>query len=113
MVQSINITEDNKLTKCQALFITQMLGVKAVENKNKEESFWKRRIDSNINACCKDVVIDVDVVIETWKAGMLKVVSAIFLLVCFVCLIESTCETRKKVFHFTSKALFVLEIIKF
>ena len=61
----------------------------------------------------KMLVINVDVVIETWKAGMLKVVSAIFLLVCFVCLIESTCETRKKVFHFTSKALFVLEIIKF
>ena len=43
----------------------------------------------------------------------LKVVSATFLLVCFVCLKESTCETRKNVFSFTSKALFVLEIIKF
>ena len=43
----------------------------------------------------------------------LKVLSAIFLLVCFVCLKKSTCETRKKVFYFTSKVLFVLEIIKF
>ena len=43
----------------------------------------------------------------------LKAVSATFLLVCCVCLKESTCETRKNVFYFTSKALFVLEIIKF
>ena len=34
----------------------------------------------------------------------LKVVSATFLLVCFVCLKKSTCETRKNVFYFTSKA---------
>ena len=45
--------------------------------------------------------------------GDLKVVSATFLLICFVCLIESTFETRKNVFHFTSKALFVLEISTF
>ena len=45
--------------------------------------------------------------------GDLKVVSATFLLVCFVCLQESTPETRKNVFYFTSKALFILEIIKF
>ena len=44
---------------------------------------------------------------------ILKVVSATFLLVCFLCLKDSTCETRKIVFYFTSKALFVLEIIKF
>ena len=43
----------------------------------------------------------------------LKVVSTTFLLVCFVCLKESTCETRKNAFYFTSKALLVLEIIKF
>ena len=42
-----------------------------------------------------------------------KVVSATFLLVCFLYLKESTCETRKNVFYFISKALFVLEIIKF
>ena len=33
--------------------------------------------------------------------------------VCFVRLKESTCKTRKNVFCFTLKALFVLEIIKF
>ena len=43
----------------------------------------------------------------------LKVVSATFLLVCFVCLKERTYETRVNVFYFTLKALFVLEIIKF
>ena len=35
------------------------------------------------------------------------------LLICFVCLKESTCETKKNVFYFTSKALFVLDITKF
>ena len=43
----------------------------------------------------------------------LKVVSATFLLVCFLSLNESTCQTRKNVFYFTSKALSVLEKIKF
>ena len=39
----------------------------------------------------------------------LKVVSTTFLLVCFSGLKESTCETWKNVFYFTSKTLFVLE----
>ena len=39
--------------------------------------------------------------------------SAGFLLVSFVCLKESTCETRKNAFYFTLKVLHVLEIIKF
>ena len=43
----------------------------------------------------------------------LKVVSATFSLVCFLSLKKSTCETRKNIFYFTSKALFVLEKIKF
>ena len=43
----------------------------------------------------------------------LKVVPATFLLVCFVCLKESICETRENAFYFILKALFVLEIIKF
>ena len=43
----------------------------------------------------------------------LKVVFTTFLLICFVCLKEGTCETRKNVFYFTSKALFIFEIIKF
>ena len=44
---------------------------------------------------------------------ILKVMSATFLLVCFVCLKESTFETRKNVFYFTLEALYVLEIIRF
>ena len=43
----------------------------------------------------------------------LKVVFATFSIVCFVCLTESTCETRKNDFYFNVKALLVLEIIKF
>ena len=43
----------------------------------------------------------------------LKVLSATFLLVCFLDLNKSTCQTREKVFYFTSKTLFVLEKIKF
>ena len=43
----------------------------------------------------------------------LKVVSATFVLVYFLSLKESTCQTRKNVFYFTSKALFVLKKIKF
>ena len=42
----------------------------------------------------------------------LKVASATFLLVCFLSLKESFCETMKNVFYFSSKALFVLEKIK-
>ena len=44
---------------------------------------------------------------------LLKVGSATFLLVCFLSLNESTCQTRKNVFYFTSKAFFILEKIKF
>ena len=43
----------------------------------------------------------------------LKVVSATFLLVCFLSLNESTCQTRKNVFYFPSNALLVPEKIKF
>ena len=43
----------------------------------------------------------------------LKVVSATFLLVSFLSVNESTYQTRKSVFYFTSKALSVLEKIKF
>ena len=42
-----------------------------------------------------------------------KGVSATFLLVCFVYLNKSTCETKKNVIYFTSKVLSVFEIIKF
>ena len=45
----------------------------------------------------------------TLTARILKAMSATFLLVCFLCLKESTCETRKNVFYLNSKALFILE----
>ena len=43
----------------------------------------------------------------------LEVVSATSVLVYFFSQNESTCQTRKNVFYFTSKALSVLEKIKF
>ena len=51
----------------------------------------------------------------TWNylQDKLKVVSTTFLLVCFVCLKESTSERRENVFYVTLKALFILEIIDF
>ena len=42
----------------------------------------------------------------------LKVVSTAFLLFYFLSLKKRACETRKNVFYFNSKALFVLEKIK-
>ena len=45
---------------------------------------------------------------HTGRLPKLKAVSAIFLLVCFLSLNKSTCQTRKNV-YFISKALFVLE----
>ena len=43
----------------------------------------------------------------------LKVVSTTVLLVCFLSLNKSTCQVKTHGFYFTSKALFVLEKIKF
>ena len=45
--------------------------------------------------------------------AILRVVSATFLLLGFLSLNERICQTRENVFYFTSKALFVLEKIKF
>ena len=44
-----------------------MLGVKEIRNKKKEEPFWKRRIESKINALRKDVRLT-----ERCKTGMLR-----------------------------------------
>ena len=44
-----------------------LLGIKEIKNKKKEEPFWKIRIESNINAFCKDVSL-----IGGWETGMLK-----------------------------------------
>ena len=46
------------------------------------------------------------------SAYCLKVVSTTFLLLCFLSLKESTCETSKHVFYFTSEGPFVQEKIK-
>ena len=53
-------------------------------------------------------------VLHFWTSDIkgLKVVSATFFLVCFESLKETTYETKKNVFYFISKALFVLEKIK-
>ena len=48
---------------------------------------------------------------QMMKFGYLKVVSTTFLLVYFVNLKEITCKTRKNIFYFTLKALFVPKII--
>ena len=40
-VQTSNITEESMLVKCEALVITQLLGIKEIKNKKKEEPFWK------------------------------------------------------------------------
>ena len=54
-----------------------------------------------------------DMKLSTTTEILLKVVSATFLLVCFLSHNNSTCQTRKNAFYFISKALFVLETIKF
>ena len=61
----------------------------------------------------REVCHTLDLTVALHLCLNLKVVSATFLLVCFECLKESNCETRKNAFYFTSKALLVLEIIKF
>ena len=50
--QTSNITEDNKLVTCGALVITQLLGVKEIKKKKKEEPFWKRKIKLTRIALC-------------------------------------------------------------
>ena len=54
-----------------------------------------------------------EILYQQKKLITLKVVSATFLLICFLSLNKSTCQTRKNVLCFTSKALFILEKIKF
>ena len=56
------------------------------------------KINSEISKPCKSLCPKFQV--------YLKVVSATFLLACFLSLKESTCGTWKNVFYFTSKAFF-------
>ena len=64
-VPTSNISKGNKLLKCGALVVTQLLGMKEIKNKKKEESFWKRRIESKTNVFRKDVSL-----IEKWERGI-------------------------------------------
>ena len=80
------------------------------ENKNIEIMDMGKMNESNSrgrNRKAESVLLDTQIKEEVEYC--LKVVSATFVLVCFVSLKESTCETRKNVFCFSSKALFVLE----
>ena len=43
-VQTSNITEDNKIVKCGALVITQLLGIKETKNKKNEETILEIKI---------------------------------------------------------------------
>ena len=80
-------------------------------------SFWAKYIMYELKNCAgHDNEGWCNVLIKKLIGGLkndLKVVSATFVLVYFLSLNESTCQTRKNVFYFTSKALFVLEKIKF
>ena len=81
------------------------------ENKNIEIMDMDKMNESNScgrNRKAESVLLDTQIKEEVEYC--LKVVSTTFVLVCFVSLKESTCETRKNVFCFSSKALFVLEI---
>ena len=73
--------------------------------KQSKKSYYNNYFRNNIN------------IKNTWKGIKsiisFKVVSATFLLVCFIYLKESACYTRKNAFYFTSKALRILEIINF
>ena len=67
------------------------------------------------NQCSKesDVNKGKKVIESNFQNPELMVVSATFLLVCFLSPKERTCETWKNDFYFTSKSLSVLEKIKF
>ena len=92
-----NITKTNELFYAGAVVATNRLGVKFNKVAERKESIWRRRLQNKM---------------KELKKG-LKVMSATFLLVYFLCLKKRTFETRKNFFNFTSKAIFVLEIIRF
>ena len=105
-------TEISTLTSMVKL-ISFMLNfnIQSVDCSSQPKFLQDLRAAVRMAACdSKHVVIMLKVIIKG-----LKVVSATFLLVCFVSLRErdSTFKTKKNVFYFTSKALFALEIIKF
>ena len=82
------------------------------ENTLHEKSDCQEIIKELNNAnCCTDNLIDFSEI--DYQLPSLKVVSATFALVCFLSPNESTCQTRKNAFYFTSKALFIPKKIKF
>ena len=42
-IQTSNITEGNKLVKCAALLITQLLGIKEIKNKKKRRTILEKK----------------------------------------------------------------------
>ena len=82
-------------------------------NKNKVQRIWKKNIRANTSF--KSILLERFLHIIhyafIYENNILKVVSAIFLLVCFLSLKESTWETMKNVFYSTSKALFILNLV--
>ena len=98
-----SVYQDDEAMKDQLNTSLTSLGCSPIKfaASTKQLSYGKRKIQ------------EVNKTTEGYMANLLKVVSAKFLLVCFLHLKESTCETRKNVFYYTSKAFFVLEIIKF
>ena len=55
-VQLSNITKHNKLLKCGALVITQLLEIKETKNKRKKEPFWKKPIDQYRPLTCLPLI---------------------------------------------------------
>ena len=67
LIETHDVTETNKLIKCGAQVITQILGVKEIKKKTQEEPFWKRRIEGKIKALRKDVSL-----VERWQEKNLR-----------------------------------------
>ena len=70
-------------------------------------------VSFNFLITMSSIILQIINLLSVGNCYNLKFVSATFSLVCFLSLNEITCQTRKNVFYFTSKALFVLEKIKF
>ena len=77
-----------------------------------DETFYKN-FHSIVNVKVNNLFLQLQNSVTMTILITLKVVSIAYLPVCFVRLKESALETKKNVFYFASKALFVLEIIKF
>ena len=81
-------------------------------NRSLHSGIFKNKGEKSYHSYLSDDNIYDNVFVQLALEEMLKVVSTRFLLVSFVSLKSGTCETRKNVFYFTSKAIFVLLIIR-